>query len=70
MWYNDLSEVVTFARALNNADEFDDVDDVLNFFERPRRWKAEHEAWEELDSPEDDNEDGWDEFVKFLGERE
>ena len=70
MWYNNLSDVVDFARALNNSGEFENPDEMLAYFERPRRWKGEHEAWEELDSPEDKDEEGWKDFLEFLEERE
>jgi hypothetical protein len=67
-WYDDVHKVAEFAEILNDAGEFDNIQDVVDYFNKPRRWNGEHAAWLELDSPEEED-DNWSEFTDFLEAR-
>lgn len=40
-WYDNQIDLLTFAKHLHDKDEFDDVDAVLYFFEKPWKWNEE-----------------------------
>lgn len=52
-WYADHDEVVTFARALVDANVITTVDESLYYFEKPWKWTAEHDAWAQCGKPLD-----------------
>lgn len=43
-WYDNQVDLLNFAKYLHDKDEFDDVDAVIYFFEKPWKW---NEGWEE-----------------------
>jgi len=43
-WYDSQLELLNFAKYLHDKDEFDDVDAVIYFFEKPWKW---NEEWKE-----------------------
>jgi hypothetical protein len=52
-WWEDHSELVAFAHALDGNGEFADAEDAIYFFEKPWKWEAEHVAWGNAGRPAD-----------------
>lgn len=67
-WYEDYRELGSFASVLYDADEFDDVSELLYYIEKPYKWDTEHDKWEEMGNPSSDD-DEWDEFKAILDSR-
>ncbi len=45
-WYDNQVDLLNFAKYLHDKDEFDDVDGVIYFYEKPWKW---NEEWKEYD---------------------
>ena len=48
-WWEDRSELLSFARKLVDSDDLQSVGDLLYFLEKPWKWDTEHEAQVMLD---------------------
>ena len=64
-WYNDSNLVSSFGTALIDASVLEDTEAFKSYLNKPFKFNAEYEAWEEAGYPttEDDN---WDEFVEAI----
>lgn len=69
-WDENFSEVLRFARVLNNAEEFDNPNEVLYYFEKPYKWDKEHDQWTEFEEPYDEDDENWGDFIEYLDGRE
>jgi hypothetical protein len=67
-WFEDYHELASFADALDEANEWDDVEELLYYIEKPFKWNTEHEKWEEFGNPYSEDE-GWTDFKAALDAR-
>lgn len=51
-WYNDPGNVFAFASAIHTTGEFANIDEVLDFFEKPYNHDDEFRMWCEAECPE------------------
>ena len=65
----DATEIIRFAFALNDAEEFDAVEDVMEYLKRPSLWEDEFDAWRQLGSPRPGDRK-WDDFMDIMEQRE
>lgn len=70
MWYNDSSLIRQLGEALTNAEYFDEVSEVNDYFRRPQRYQPIYDVWETNGFPTSDDDDGWDEFVEGISDGE
>lgn len=65
-WYSDSDTLRAFGKALVNAEVLEDGDDFLGFLSKPMQYKATYDTWSEAGYPEDESDDGWEEFVEAI----
>lgn len=66
-WYDDNKLVAGLSNALVEAEVFEEASDVTEFLRRPFKYNEHYDAWEAAGFPEDDNDDGWEDFVAAVG---
>jgi hypothetical protein len=55
-------ELIEFAHVLVEANWLDTPKLVVDFFEKPHKWKSEFQTWDEFGRPRTDDA-GWEAFV-------
>ena len=67
-WFDDVDTVSDFAATLDQAGEFDDKDELQEYYKSPYLWDPEYQQWLALDCPGIES-DAWEQFVTYLEER-
>lgn len=57
-----LAKLVSLARVIG----FEDVESVLYFFDKPHKWQAEFDKWNELDQPTSEADQAWEDWQAYL----
>lgn len=63
------NDVVKFAFALYDADEFDTAEDVMEYLKKPSLWTGEFESWRELGGPRP-GDSRWEDFIDVMESRD
>lgn len=50
-WFDHHEELLQFARVLVASDAITTPEEVIEFFERPRKWGGEHQLWDRAGRP-------------------
>ena len=66
LWYHDSYLVDGLAEALTNAEVFESASDVVEFRKKPQKYTAYYEAWEEAGFPDNEDDEGWEEFSEAV----
>ena len=70
LWYHDSYLVDGLAEALTNAEVFESANDILEFRKKPQKYTAYYEAWEEAGFPDNEDDEGWEEFSEAVASDE
>lgn len=68
-WFDNAQLSRSFQAALINADSLD-MDNLGDFLSSPQQWQEEYEAWQDAGFPNDDSDNGWDQFVDAISSDE
>lgn len=65
-WYSSAYTVRKFGQVLRNAGMLEDGESFDTFLGNPSLYNDEFDVWEENGNPEDEESDGWVEFIDAL----
>lgn len=67
-WYEDAPILRRFYAVLRETGMLEEIDEIDAYFQKPWKYNAYHEIWENNGAPQTSDDDGWEDFVDEITE--